>query len=108
MSHDFGLVKDELDKIVSVLKAFPEVERGVIFGSRALGTYKKGSDIDIALFGKHLEKAAISISYQLNEESALPYFFDVVDYHGLTKLELKEHIERVGIVFYKKSHQIGL
>jgi len=101
MPLEFGLAKDELVKIIEILKAYPEVERGMIFGSRALGTYKRGSDIDIALFGKHLENIVTSISYQLNEELSLPYFFDVVDYNGLTAPELKDHIDRVGIPFFK-------
>ena len=59
-------------------------------------------DVDIALFGKDLEQAVMKISYQLNEESALPYFFDVVDHQSLTKSEFKEHIDRVGVKFYNK------
>ena len=42
----FGLTARELSKMIDVIKAFPEVEEGAIFGSRALGTYKKGSDVD--------------------------------------------------------------
>lgn len=103
ISNDrFGLTKEALDKIINVLKSFPEVKKALVFGSRALGTYKRGSDIDIALYGKDLEQVIVKISYQLNEEIALPYFFDIVDYYSLTKQELKEHIDRIGITFYSK------
>lgn len=102
-SHSFGLNEDELTEIINVLKAFPEVEQAWIFGSRALKTYKRGSDIDIAIFGSHLDLIITAISYRCNEELLLPYFFDIVDYNGITNKELKEHIDRVGIPFYKNS-----
>jgi predicted nucleotidyltransferase len=101
-TSSFGLTKEDLSKIIQVLKAFPEVQRGVIFGSRALGTYKRGSDIDIALFGKNLNSIITRISYELNEELVLPYFFDLVDYNSISNQQLKEHIDRVGLLFYQK------
>ena len=47
-------------------------------------------------------KLAAKISYLLNEESLLPYKFDVVDYHTIAHADLTDHINRVGIVFYQK------
>jgi len=99
----FGLEAADLEQIREILKDHPEVDRGVIFGSRAKQTYKKGSDVDIALFGNDLERTVTSISSKLNEETLLPYKFDVVDYNAITSIDLKEHINRVGVVFYKKS-----
>lgn len=104
MPHEtdpFGLTNEELSKIIEVVKAFPEVDRAAIFGSRALGTNKRGSDVDIVLFGKQLEQVAIRISYLLNEELLLPYFFDIVDYNTISNQALREHIDRVGILFYR-------
>lgn len=102
-SHsNFGLTVKQVDQIIQILRLFPVVERAVIFGSRAKGTEKKGSDIDIALFGTNLEFFITRISYQLNEELLLPFFFDVIDYGSINHQELKEHINRVGIEFYKK------
>lgn len=96
----FGLSEGELQVITSVLHLFPEVDKGVIFGSRAKGSFKRGSDIDIALFGKDINVS--QISYQLNEETLLPYFFDILDYEKISFPELKEHVDRVGLVFYTK------
>ncbi len=75
----------------------------MIFGSRALNTHKKGSDIDIALKGKGLGLAAATIAGILNEESHLPYFCDVLDYNLIDNEDLRDHIDRVGQQIYKKT-----
>lgn len=97
----FGLTDQQLEQIKAVFYFFPTVQRAVIFGSRAKGTNKLGSDIDIALFGTNLEAIITRISYQLNEELLLPFFFDVIDYASITNKDLKEHIDRVGVVFFQ-------
>lgn len=98
---DFGLSDEELEQIVHVLQAFPNVKKGIIFGSRAKGTFKKGSDIDIALLGTNLNEVPTKVAYILNEELLLPYFFDIIDYDAIATPELKEHIDRLGRQFYK-------
>ena len=99
----FGLSQKDLTSITLLLKSYPEVEQALIFGSRALGSYKRGSDIDIALFGNIEDATILAISSQLNEELVLPYFFDVLNYDALTNPELKDHIDRVGVIFYKRD-----
>ncbi len=86
----FGLSDGELQTISDILKS-SGVERGVIFGSRAKGTHKKGSDIDIAIIGDEQK-----VSYMLNEECNLPYFFDVVNMKKINNQNLIDHIHRVG------------
>ncbi len=101
---DFGLRQADLDAIVRVLKQFSAVEQAILFGSRAKGTYKKGSDIDIAIKGKNIGHEVVSaLAFQLNEESVLPYFFDVVHFEGISEKALLEHIERVGQSIYLKG-----
>lgn len=63
----------------------------LFFGSRAKGNYKKGSDIDIAIIGNERK-----LSYQLNEEGNLPYFFDIINLEKITNKDLLVHINRVG------------
>lgn len=98
----YGLTSSDLETITAVLAQFPQVQEGIIFGSRALGTYKKGSDVDIALKGDLITKIASEISAILNERSLMPYFFDVVDYASLTNENLISHINRVGQTFYTR------
>lgn len=101
---DVGLQKQDLDTIISVISKYPEVEEAVIFGSRAKGNFKNGSDIDIALKGKNLDLQLISaISIYLNEETNLPYKLDVLNYHSIKNEDLTEHINRVGVSFFKRK-----
>jgi predicted nucleotidyltransferase len=97
-----GLSSNDLNIITKILKQYPEISEAFIFGSRAKGTHKAGSDVDIAIKGNGLDELVSSISGQLNEETPLPYTFDVVVYNPLSKDELQEHIQRVGISFYSK------
>ena len=99
----FGLTNSDLQSIVEIIKTYPQIDEAIIFGSRALNTHKRGSDIDIALKGKEIGLAASSISGILNEESHLPYFCDVLDYDLIDNEDLKDHINRVGQQIYKKT-----
>lgn len=99
----FGLTNSDLQVIVDVIKSYPQIDEAIIFGSRALNTHKKGSDIDIALKGKAIGLTASTISGILNEESPLPYFCDVLDYDLIDNEELRDHIDRVGRQIYKKA-----
>lgn len=97
----FGLRESDLKAIISIVSEQCEVEYAVIFGSRAKGNYKPGSDIDIALKGEKLTaEITARISYLLNEETNMPYKFDVLNYHSISNHDLVEHIDRVGIVLY--------
>jgi len=86
----YGLSEKELAVILEVLHD-NGIQEAVLFGSRAKGDYKRGSDIDIAIKGD-----AKKISYLLNEESYLPYFFDIVDIDAINNENLLQHIQRVG------------
>ena len=86
----YGLTAEELNQIVTVLRQ-AHVKKAILFGSRAKGTHKTGSDVDIAVFGDEKKIAEI-----LNEETNLPYFFDVINMETITSQNLREHIRRVG------------
>jgi predicted nucleotidyltransferase len=105
MQPEFGLTEKDLSIILDVLSRTEHVEIAIIFGSRAKGNYKTGSDVDIALNGRNLCVEDITrISYWLNEETILPYKFDIVNYHTLKESALTAHIDRVGIVIYNKEN----
>ncbi len=105
MKNKLGLVESDLQNVVSVLIQFPEVELASVFGSRVKGNYKNGSDVDIALKGKQLSFMIVArINSILNEETSMPYRFDVLNYETITNNELKEHIDRVGLVIYNKNN----
>ena len=82
--------------------AFNEVEKAVIYGSRAKGDHRKGSDIDLTLFGI-ISAETVAGVLDAFEESFLPYTFDISAYGSLKNNQLREHIDRVSKVFYRKD-----
>ena len=99
----FGLRPTDIEAIISVLRRYPEVEEAIIFGSRAMGNFKPGSDVDIALKGNLLSSTSIDISVELNERLPLPYKFDVIDYAAISHQPFIEHIDCYGKTLYKRS-----
>ena len=91
----FGLKTEDLEIIIQIIRKYPEISSAVIFGSRAMGNYKKGSDVDIALKGDNVSKIVHKVSGELNDESPLPYMFDIISYETENQA-LKEHIDQVG------------
>ena len=77
----------------------------VLFGSRAKGTEKHNSDIDLAVFGVEEDLAIETILMEL-EELPLPYKFDVKSFNSIRNSALREHIKRVGIMIYEKSVRV--
>lgn len=92
----FGLTLKDLEIIAGVFKNYPSVERVLIFGSRARGNFKQGSDVDIALKGNVSFEIVSLISIELNERSPLPYKFDVLAYDLIENEDLKKHIDHYG------------
>ena len=102
----FGLTEHDMDLIIETLAAFAEVEEAVIFGSRAMGHAKRGSDVDLALKGKRLDRTTVThVKFVLDKELPLPYFFDVVHYDSLTTTALKAHIDDKGKVLFAVAPQ---
>ena len=104
MNSNLGLQARDWESIEAILSQHPEVEEAIVFGSRAKGNYSTGSDVDIALKGETLDPRIISsIAYQLNEETNMPYRFDVVNYHTVQSESLLHHVDRVGIIVFQKQ-----
>lgn len=99
----FGLSENAQRKIRAVLEKQPKIEKAVLYGSRAIGNYKNGSDIDLMLEGNQLNlEDLLDIMVQLDNLD-LPYKFDVSTRQSIQNDALLEHIERVGITFYRKD-----
>lgn len=99
----FGLPENTIKKIHFVFIKYPEIEEVIIYGSRAKGDFREGSDIDITLKGEALNERMLSkISIDLDELNT-PYLFDISLFHTLKSLSLIDHINRIGKIFYKKE-----
>jgi predicted nucleotidyltransferase len=72
----------------------------IVYGSRALGNYNEGSDVDLALLGEDInQNTALRIQQKL-EDLNTPYLFDVLAYNKLQDKSLKEHIDNIGTSIY--------
>ena len=101
----YGLTDRDIKYIIESIKSFSEITEVILFGSRAKGNFKNGSDVDMAIKGENITHNTVTrLSYLLNEEKPLPYYFDIVHYEKINEPKLIEHIDRVGIVFYHHLH----
>ncbi|MDG6881291.1 Nucleotidyltransferase domain [Phocoenobacter uteri] len=104
MNNSFGIYEKSFNLIVKTLFSFPEIEKAWIFGSRALGNYKKGSDIDIALEGKNINLDTLAnLSGLLNDELEIPYELDLIDIKNCDNTDLLTHIKQKGILFLNRT-----
>ena len=100
----YGLFDNQLKTVEKILCSYPEIEEAVLFGSRAIGTFKEASDVDIALKGKKAgHKLTVDLKCYFEEKTNLPYFFDFISYPYINNKNLKEHIDKHGIVIYRKG-----
>ncbi|WP_114984749.1 nucleotidyltransferase domain-containing protein [Cyclonatronum proteinivorum] len=102
MNQTTGLTSEEWHDIRSVFFKYPDIERVILYGSRAMGNYQPASDIDLTLIGEDIDLGILSdITFEL-DDLLLPYKFDLSIYQDISNEALKEHIKRVGIVLYEK------
>lgn len=101
--REFGIPDTTLVTVRAILAAERKVETAIVYGSRAKGTYKPGSDIDLTLTGPDLDFDALaSLSGDL-EDSNIPYKVDLSILARIDNPNLVEHIQRVGKVFYRRE-----
>lgn len=107
MTSRFGLKESTIQKIRGVLGHYPQVEKATLYGSRAKGSYKNGSDIDLTLRGN--TNLTLNVLYKIMDELddlLLPYIIDLSIYDTINDPDVIEHIQRVGVTFYDKNEHI--
>lgn len=96
----FGLPEETITRINAVLGDYPSIERAVLYGSRAKGNYKRGSDIDLTLVGPKITEAELLSLENRLDDLLLPYTFDISRFETLQNTQLIDHINRIGQDFY--------
>ena len=91
--------------ICAVFARFPEIEKAILYGSRAKGNFKTGSDIDLTLCGEALTSDLRPTIASELDDLLLPYVIDLSIFDELNHAKLREHIKRVGVVFYERANQ---
>jgi predicted nucleotidyltransferase len=103
MTTRFGLSEATIQKLCAVLKQYPQVEQAVLYGSRATGTYRNGSDIDLALFGDDLNLQTLCKIMNAIDDLMLPHSVDLVIFGQVSDPDLRAHIQQAGVVFYQRK-----
>lgn len=103
----FGLPEKTLCTIQEILSHYPAVETAIIYGSRAKGNYKRGSDIDLTLTGDSLDYRTLFDIGDALDESSIPYTVDLSLLDRIDNQNLREHIERVGVTFYTRATPVN-
>ena len=98
-----GLNEAEVEKIRGVFALFPQLEKAVLYGSRAKGNFKPGSDIDLTFYGAALTPDTLANISMALDDLLLPYTMDLSLFATLDNAELREHIKRVGVALYQRE-----
>ena len=99
-AQELGLKSTDIEKAQLVFKNYAEIERVIIYGSRAKGTYKPYSDIDITLVGHKIDSTLQNKIENDLDDLLLPYKFDVSVFHKIENKDLVDHINRLGKIIF--------
>jgi predicted nucleotidyltransferase len=100
----FGLNESVLARIISAFAAVPEIEQVILYGSRAKGTNKNGSDIDLAVRGELVSHSQMLTLENQLDDLLLPYGIDLSLLHQISNPDLLEHISRFGTLLYESKN----
>lgn len=103
--NEFGLSEKSMRIISGIYEKYPSVLEVVIYGSRAKGNFREGSDIDMTIKGTpdFSRENLLKINNDFYE-SELPYLVDISDYSKLQNPDLIEHIDRAGKILYRRKN----
>ena len=99
----FAIKISTIDRINAVFSKYPDIEKVVLYGSRAKGNYREGSDIDLTLMGGALSHAQLNHIETQIDDLLLPYTIDISIFESIDNANLIDHIRRVGVVFYERD-----
>jgi predicted nucleotidyltransferase len=98
-----GLTAETQSKLMGVFKDYPSVQKVILYGSRAKGNFKPGSDIDITLIAPDSDLTDLFKIENQIDDLLLPYKLDISLFHQIDNASLIAHIKRVGIEFYSRA-----
>lgn len=99
----YGLTDNEMQILHDLFAENEKIEQVILYGSRAKGTYKPFSDVDITIVGAGLTRLDIDRLHATLDKSPIPYMFDIFIFDTLKNENLKENVSRCGVVLYKKG-----
>src|ERR1035437_5222120 len=98
-----GLPDQVLAGLQSVFAVRPEITSVVLYGSRAKGNYRPGSDIDLTIHANPSSYETLNACLQGIAQLNLPWRVDLSLYDHIDNQALREHIDRAGVEIWPKS-----
>lgn len=98
------MTDNELHLLCSLFARYKEIEQVILYGSRAKGSNKPFSDVDLTLLGIGLTRSHLNRLMADIDESSLPYLFDISIFAKLTNPDLIEQIEKTGVILYQREN----
>jgi predicted nucleotidyltransferase len=98
----YGLSDEVLARIVSVFSRQPEVDSVILYGSRAKGSHRPSSDIDLTMAGRNLSHDQLLTVELMLDDLLLPYKIDLSLYSQIDNSDLLAHIDRVGVSIFTR------
>lgn len=100
--NQYGLREKDMQYMYVVFAGIPQIEKVILYGSRAAGAFEKGSDVDLALAGSSITPRHVAMVHNMLEnESPTLLWFDVLHYDSIKNEQLKKNIEEEGILIYE-------
>jgi len=100
----YGLAESVIERICGVFSHYPQIEQALLYGSRAKGSYRQGSDIDLTLIGgSDLTSAVLTKVLDELDDLLLPYAIDLSLLRTISDADVLAHIRRIGVVLYEKD-----
>ncbi len=100
---NFGISSESFNKLITLFNETPNITEVTLYGSRALGTYKDGSDIDITIMNNNFSYNELLTLTNKIDDLLIPYKVDISIFNTLDNQELIEHINKHGVTFFKKA-----
>lgn len=107
-SADHGLPQKVVAGITGVLAHHANIEKAILYGSRAMGTHRPNSDIDLCLVGPQLTLTELLAIETELDDLLLPYKIDLSLQHSIDNPALLAHIDGVGLEFWRRGRLVAL
>jgi predicted nucleotidyltransferase len=99
----FGLKPEQIDALSRCFAKYPAIEQVILYGSRAKGNFKDGSDIDLTIIDSDMTFSELLQLENMLDDLLLPYKIDLSLKRQISNAELVDHIERAGKLFYERQ-----
>jgi predicted nucleotidyltransferase len=96
----FGLEPNTISTINQVFSGYSKILRVIVYGSRSLGTFSRGSDIDLTIIAPDMTTSELFAVEERLDDLLLPYKIDLSLFHQIENPDLVKHIKAHGKIFY--------